>query len=59
MAEEGSQSGERMVPPVLKEARALGCDAPVVRIRDQAPAIHFVADGIDDRGVVVALVFSR
>ncbi|OIQ75871.1 hypothetical protein GALL_424590 [mine drainage metagenome] len=54
LAEKRTDAGERMMAPVLQQARGFRRDAPCGR-RQQSPLVHFLAHRVDDGGVVVLL----
>ena len=58
LAEERADAAERVVPPVLQQARGLGRDLPLAGIRQRAPVIDVAAHLVDDRRRVV-LLFGR
>jgi len=59
LAEEGPDTHELVLPPVLEEAGSLGRHAPLARIRQRPPAVHEHAEVADDRRGVVLLRRSR
>jgi len=59
LAEEGAVAVERIVAPVLEQARRLGRHAPQRRILDGAPPVDALAQVVDDRRRVVLLSFRR
>jgi len=59
LTEEGSDTAELVMPPVLEQACGFGGYAPVVRARYGAPLIDLLAHAIDDGRVDVLLVSRR
>ena len=59
LAEEWTNAAEIMVAPMLKQARSFWCDTPIVGVWQPAPLVHLQADGINNCGVVVALLGGR
>ena len=56
LAEERPDALKLVVPPVLEQARGLGRDLPVVRVRQRAPGVDVAAQLVDDRCGVVLLL---
>jgi hypothetical protein len=59
LTEERTDAMERMVPPVPEQARRLGRDLPVVRVRELSPSLNVSTDFVDDRGGIVLLLGGR
>ncbi len=58
LAEERADALERVAAPVLQQPRRLRRDQPLLRIAQAAPAVHVLADLVDDRGGVVLLLLG-
>ena len=58
LAKEGADAAEGVMAPMLEETGRLGGDPPMIRVRVLAPAIHLLAKGVDDGGVIVALILG-
>lgn len=59
LAEERPHTGKRVVSPVLKQARRLGRDVPVVRVRQTPPGVDTLANRLDECVLLVLLGRSR
>ena len=59
LAEKRTNAADLVVPPVLEKTRRLGCDLPLVGVRDPPPAVDLLADTVNDGGVVVTLFLCR
>jgi len=59
LTEEGADSVELVVAPVLKQSSSLGRNVPLTRILEFAPAIYMLAQLIDDRDCLVSLLLGR
>jgi hypothetical protein len=55
LAEKGSDVTKLVISPMLKQAGGFGCDLPVVWIRQVAPLIDLLPNGVDNCGMVVLL----
>lgn len=55
LTEERPNAGERVVSPVLEQARRLRHHLPLVRVRQRPPGVHMAANLVDDRRWVVLL----
>jgi hypothetical protein len=55
LAEEGPDVAERVMPPMLQQTGGFGRDVPVMWIRQAAPLIDLLPNGVNDGRMVVLL----
>ena len=55
LTKEWADAAERVVPPVLEQARRFRADLPLGGVRQGPPHIHVLAHFIDDGGRIVLL----
>ena len=59
LAEEGTNAGESVVPPVAEQTGRLRGDLPLLRVWKFSPPIDLLANVVDDCGVLVLLLLGR
>jgi hypothetical protein len=59
LAEEGPDVAELVMPPMLEQPGSFGRDVPVIWIRQGAPLIDLLPNGVDNGCMVVLLCLCR